>query len=381
MATAVGVHALGKGLDYKFPLNQDSSWARFLKPNLEESVGLAVAMTLPIRKESAALRYEYMGGAYLVAHALNLLPERDNPKTVRDQAFADLTKDSSERSAASMNRAIEQFKQLGKDHENALKLYRDDWPNRAHDDKITNLRGMAALNIALGETRFEKGTLIPYSKAQGQDGVWSQVWHTFGVSFTEGHDRQYNDLLPEGNLDLGGEALSSFRASKAALAGAQEQTRSALQQNANATVSGTRVRQSEADDLSQLEKRVDASLSKIYGKHDIATAYKSVQEVAHISLDKFDKFVRQEILHKLDLFKTDGDKQFLAKLHRDLALCDLAIAGVKVGHNGIGSGQDPFVATIIQEAQSHLEKARELDAGNEDTPQLEQLAQAIHSGH
>src|SRR5262249_44293559 len=134
----------------------------------------------------------------------------------------------------------------------------------------------------------------------------------------------------------------------------------------------------EIDELSKIEKRVDLDLAKIYGKHDISGIYSSLEKYTYTLNQKESGHLRDQIKAKINQPGTE-DKRYIAKLWRDLALLDLAFAGIKVGYNGVGNGGDGATANIMmKEAQQAMQKARELDDKNEDLSQLDKILQEVN---
>ncbi|HEY9870603.1 MAG TPA: hypothetical protein V6D08_15665, partial [Candidatus Obscuribacterales bacterium] len=379
-AAMVGGHLLGKyligdWLDKKMGVDKESSWNRFLRPTGVEAFAVAGAFLLPMRAETPLKRLALVGGAMLASKVSNYLLSDESAKEKRDDAVAAFVRDKSERSADSMNDAIEEFKDLGRANEPALKWYLADWLSRKHDDKLNGHRGLAILFTAAGEVRLDRGTAVGQGNGKPTSNPVLRA-----LSF-KNNSYEYDNILAGYNLDLGGRALVDLVSARMELDRAKQQTE--YDASRGLTVKDRKVEQSEVAELEKVGKRIDGSLAKVYGEHDISGAMKELQEwIYKLNQRDADKLIRQPIKARIANPGARDDKYinntYMAKLYRDLALIDLAWAGVKVGYNGVGEGKDGASAAIMyQEAVAALRQAKALDPNNPDIPQLERIAQDL----
>jgi len=378
-AAMVGGHLLGKYLDSKYPADPNSSYSRFMRPTGTEAFAVGAAALIPMQEETLAKRAAYVGTAWLGSKLLNYAFDSESPKSVRDDAFDLFKTDKTDRSASSMTKAIERFKDLGSEREPAVNFYLADWMGKKHDDYINGYRGAAILLTAAGETRLDRGTLV--SKGMGQP-TSNPVARA--LSFSD-NSYQYDNILAGYDLDLGGRALKSLAPARVEINWAKQYTQQMLTQNPGAELRGTKVKQSEIDDLEKVGNRIDVDLAKIYGKHDIPSIYGELEQYAQklglssLSPTSNNKKELEKIVDsvKATIAKTSAstDPRYRAKFCRDLVLIDLAWAGVKVGYKGVGSGGDGSSAvSLYREAQTYLAQAKQLDPNNPDNSQLEDIA-------
>jgi hypothetical protein len=379
-AAMVGGHLLGKyligdWLDKKMGVDKDSSWNRFLRPTGVEAFAVAGAFLLPMRAETPLKRLALVGGAMLASKVSNYLLSDESAKEKRDDAVAAFVRDKSERSADSMNDAIEEFKDLGRANEPALKWYLADWLSRKHDDKLNGHRGLAILFTAAGEVRLDRGTAVGQGNGKPTSNPVLRA-----LSF-KNNSYEYDNILAGYNLDLGGRALVDLVSARMELDRAKQQTE--YDASRGLTVKDRKVEQSEVAELEKVGKRIDGNLAKVYGEHDIPGAMKELQEwIYKLNQRDADKLIRQPLKARIANPGARDDKYinntYMAKLYRDLALVDLAWAGIKVGYNGVGEGKDGASAAIMyQEAVAALRQAKALDPNNPDIPQLERIAQDL----
>lgn len=375
-AVAIGGHLLGKytvgdWLDKQLGVSSSPSWSRFWRPNGVEAFAVAGAALIPMRKESLALRLGYIGAAWLGSHMLNFVMDGESARDKKDEAFEIWSKDKSERSFRSMNKAIDEFKDLGHEKEAALNFYLADWLSRKHDDLLNGYRGAAILFAAAGEVRLSEGTRV--SDGNGRP-TSNPVWRA--LSF-KNNSHEYNNILAGSDLDLGGRALKNLLSGRISVDRAVKESERLASQGAE--VRGTKVQASEAADLQKIGERIDASMNKIYGRHDMAEIYKELQEYTY-KLNQHDVSKLRDQIKATIQKPGSSDPRYVAKFYRDLALIDLVFAGIKVGYNGVGSGGDGSTAAIFyQEAVAALREARRLDGGNQDLDQMDKIARDLSS--
>ena len=379
-AFMVGAHVLGKVLDGAVPADNNPTWSRFMKPNNMEAISVAAAMLIPMRNESPGLRLAYMGTAWLGSHLLNYVFSGPDPKSIRDDAVKLFVADKSQRSASSMNSAINKFNDLGKVSDAVVNFYLGDWLSRTHTDLLSGYRGAAILLTSAGETALANGTFVPNQAAPTKGNPLTDItnvkaWGSDILDAVFGNNKNFSYLLGGDHYDLGGQALMDLQSAKIELERAKTQTEQMAQQGQSDH--GTRVEASEVNGLNQVEQRVQDDLNKIYGKHDINAIYNVLEPYAHNLNQDVMANIRNQVKATIANPGTN-DRQFQAKFYRDLALIDLAFAGYMVNYRGVGKVSDGASASIMyQEAQSALRQAQALDGNNPDLPQLQQIARDI----
>jgi len=373
----VGTHFLGKAtvgdwLDKQLGVSGSPAWNRFLRPTGVEAAFVATASLIPMRDPGSYMwkRFALVGGAMLVSKLSNLLLSDESAASKRDDAVSAFTDDKTKRSADSMNHAIDQFEDLGRTNEPALKWYLADWLSRKHDDKLNGHRGLAILFTSTGEVRLDRGTAVGQGNGKPTSNPVLRALSFKNNSF------EYDNILAGYNLDLGGRALKDLASARICIDRAKQQTEYMVAHGESAR--GTAVKSSEVGELDKVGQRIDGDLTKIYGSHDISGATKELQEwIFKLNQKDADKLIRQQIKATIANPGTT-DQRYIAKQYRDLAMIDLAWAGVKVGYNGVGSGKDGASAAIFyQEAVAALRQAKAIDASNPDNPQLDTIAQDL----
>ena len=375
----LGKYVAGDWLDKHLGVSESPGWGRFLRPNGVEAFAVAGAALLPMREEKAMMRLGYMGLAWLGSHSLNYVLDGPSPREKRDEAFDAWNQDKSKRTCDSMNTAINQLTDLGREKEAALNFYVADWLDKSnkHDKsndwtpetKLGGYRGLAILFAAAGEVRLGEGTLVSPGKGKPTSNP------VFRALSFKNNSHEYNNILSGYDIDLGGRALKNLLSARIEIDRAKSYTKTLADQGVD--VRGKRVSTDEIDDLEKMGKRTDASLEKIYGKHDIPEITKELEEWLNLLNQGDATKVRMSIKATI---ANPGvtDPRYVAKFYRDLALIDLAWSGVKVGHNGVGSGADGEAAALMYaEAIEALKQARALDADNPDLEQLDALAQDL----
>lgn len=390
-----GMNIVGSAFEHAWPVDHDSRWNSILRPTGTDSIALGIASTIPLRNDNLRTRLLLMAGGLALSKTSTLASEAifGTPRSTRDAGFQSLQNDNTERSAASMDRAIDQLKKMddftlkGKVTQpmSVLDYYVGKQLSSSPDDPITGDRNAAAYLTAAGEARLSKGTMVPHLEGGSENDFWAwratkQLGRAVMASFT-GPDRQFDYIMTGNNIDLGGQALTFLQAAKSEMDDARQRTKDLLATGKNATINGTKVSEQEIAGLEQESKRVQADMEKIYGKHDVGTIYKQLEEYAR-QHPKVLGHLRDSLVEKLRNPRS-SDQRYLAKLNRDLALIDMAFAGKMVNHNNISRG--PFAGskdgaagdTLTADAGLRLKKARELDQANEDLPQLEEIAKQV----
>ncbi len=270
-----------------------------------------------------------------------------------------------DRTSGSMNAAIDSFKSLGEQDNYALRLYTSDWlrPDRKYDGMMSAYRGAVILTDAFGESRLDKGTLLP------------------------GKTKDF--ILPGKDLDIGGQALRALIIAQKNVERAKQQTTNEMGQDEK----GKKVAQDELKDLDEVGKRVNSVIDqKIYGKHDIAGA---VDDLANFykGNEKDTLLMKQDIDNSLALNRTGSNPKFTAKLFRDQACLLLAIAQLKAGGPDAEGAQAVLYGTAAGRqtpyndgqprgydgALDAISLAKQMDPDNPDNAQLESIAKSLEA--
>lgn len=357
-----GALIAGKVLDKMLPASDHWQYSQYLRPNGLDSVLMGAAFLLPAANNK--LRLGMIGGAWVAGRVFNMF-EGPSKGDVKNEGFDKMKSDMHDRTSGSMNSAIDTFKNLGEQDNYALRLYTSDWlrPGRQYDGMLSAYRGAVILTDAFGESRLDKGTLLPKS--------------------------QKDFILGGQHIDIGGQATRALLIAQVNLDRAKQQTQNEMGKDEK----GNKVSQSELAGLDEVGKRINSTLQdKIYGKHDIpgvvneiTSFFKGNQE--DTLLMKFD------IDNSLALNRGNKNTQFVAKLFRDMACLELGMANGEMGdpqqaaqilygtqegrqteyNNGQARGYDGAMDAIAL--------AKQLDPNNADIPQLEaeaaRLAQQI----
>lgn len=370
-AAVIGLEVAGSFLDHAYPVDAGSKWNSLLRPDGLDAIALGVASSIPMRNETIGGRLALMGIGLGVEKTAKLFFQGTSGKEVRDKALEAVKKDQSDRSAGSMNSAIDKLKKLddypiqGKVVQpmSVLEYYLADQLSTKGGDKVSNDRGSIAYMAAAGEARLAKGTLVSAGTGGAGESKLGQLWNAVSSAITHKDDVQFNYIFNGTDLDLGGQAATYLVGAKSEIAEARKDT--------------PQDKKDQLSDLDKVAKRINEDLGKIYGKHDIPKLFKELEEHTYKLNQQSIGKLRDRINAKLASPGTD-DKQYIAKLNRDMAMIDMAFAAIKVGYNGVGNGNDGASAAIMmQEALARLQTAKSLDAKNEDQAQLEQLAQEL----
>ncbi|HEY9676742.1 MAG TPA: hypothetical protein V6C76_01985 [Drouetiella sp.] len=356
----VGAIAGGKVLDKLLPADTHDSYSQFLRPNGIDSILMAGALMAPVA--DGKTRALMVGGAWLAGRAANWL-EGPSKGEIKDEGFNRMKDDMKDRTASSMNSAIDSFKDLGKKDDYALRLYTSDWlrPNRQYDGMLSAYRGAVILSDAFAESRLDKGTLLPNS-------------HT-------------DFILPGKDLDLGGQATRALLIAQVNLDRAKQQTQNEMGKDEK----GKQVSQDELKALDDVGKRVNDTLqNRIYGKHDIQGAVDDLTEFNRGN-QKDMLLMKMDIDNQLALNRGSKNTQFLAKLFRDEALIYLASANLKASGPDAMGAQDILYGTAAGRQQTYnngqprgydgaldaIALAKKFDPNNPDNAQLDAVADKL----
>jgi hypothetical protein len=377
----------GSALEHVLPVDPGSRWNSLLRPTGMDALALGIATTIPLRNESLPARLTLMGLGLGVSKVANFGSEMifGTARSARDSGFSAANDDANNRTAGSMDNAIDRLKKLGdydvkgkvKQPMSLLDYYLGDQLSSTPKDAVTGHRRSAIFLAAAGEARMGKGTMVPHVEGGTDSGPWlwratKQLSRAVVASFT-GPDRQFDYILAGDGIDLGGQSLTFLTAAKGEIAQSQQSTRDLLNSNPNATLNNTKVSEQEIKDLDKEAGRVCADIEQIYGKHDIHAIFKKLAEYTPALKQNVMGHLREQIIAKIQKGGID-DPRYYAKLNRDVALIDLAFASGE-SRGSLPSGANADI--MLKDAQLRLQKARELDDKNEDLPQLELIAQQM----
>lgn len=346
----------GKVLDKILPAGEHEGYSRLMTPTGVESIAMAGAFCIPT--SSNWVRAGLIGAAWLTGRIENSV-EKPAKIDLKNESYSKLEDDMKTRSADSMNASINSFKGLGERDDQALRILASEWlrPNRQYDGTdngaLSKYRGTAVLYTALGESRLDKGTLIPNS--------------------------QKDFMLGGKDLDIGAEATRALLIAKNGVEQAKAQTQKEMGQSEK----GKTVTDQEIKDLDKIKERIDSDLQqKVYGKHDIKGA---IDELS-------DRFKSNPTSYKLQMSLDEAirgnqnspNKAFVAKLYRDEACIFLSVAKYKAADGNTTEAQ-AFLYGTSDGRQAHgydgafdvIERAKQLDPNNPDIQQLDQIANEL----
>ena len=350
-----GALIAGKILDKMLPASDHYQYSQYLRPNGLDSILMGAAFLLPAANNK--LRLGMIGGAWVAGRVFNMF-EGPTKGDVKNEGFDKMKSDMQDRTAGSMNSAIDSFKNLGEQDNYALRLYTSDWlrPGRQYDGMLSAYRGAVILTDAFGESRLDKGTLLPNS--------------------------QKDFILGGQNIDIGGQATRALLIAQVNLARAKQQTQNEMGKDEK----GNKVSQSELSALDDVGKRINSTLQdKIYGKHDIPAVVSQITDFFKGN-QKDTLLMKFDIDNSLALNRGSKNTQFVAKLFRDMACLELGMANGEMGdpqqaaqilygtqegrqtkyNNGQARGYDGAMDAIAL--------AKQLDPNNPDNAQLEAAA-------
>lgn len=408
-----GTNMFGKSLGAS---NEIGVHSRGFRSHVPESVAVGGIVAAPIdwKLKAGLITAVFIGSRVLDATAPWLQPcPNDIRKKTRETLIPD---DQKQRTAESMNKAIDEYKKYGLDQANGGgmddvlaqdfdswerdKLYKD--PQT--DKLITATRGKAVVAIAAGESRMERGTLLPKQQRKDDDEIPRYIL-TPDRNKDKGQENDY--------LDFGGQALyllkNGYQLLKKSQAATQEGLASGL------TIADKKVDSKEIEDLQKMEPRVRQNIEKIlqrnldgsapasYKGHDVFGALKelchkdefnaaaALQDIAeaakavltgkpihhqdHLGLGS--KVLKNEsgLYQKLQRYvaqskdSTDPlDVLYVAKLERDLALIQL---GMVIKYPAVETAKD------FDKALKYLQDAKSRDPDNPDNAKLDAIASTI----
>lgn len=350
----------GKVLDSMLPASDHQSYSNWLRPTGLDSVLMGAAFLLPAAENKT--RLAMIGGAWAAGRIYNMF-EGPSKGDIKDEGFDKMKADMRDRTSGSMNAAMNSFKELGEKDNYALRLYTSDWlrPNRQYDGMLSAYRGAVILAGAFGESRLDKGTLLPNS--------------------------QKDFILPGKDLDIGGQATRALIIAQVNVDRAKQQTQNEMGKDEK----GKKVSEQELKDLDEIGKRINSTMqNRIYGKHDIPGAVNDLADFYRGS-EKDMLLMKMDIDNSLALNRGSKNTQFTAKLFRDQACILLAAAQLKAGGPDAMGATDVLYGTAAGRqtpynngqprgydgALDAIALAKQLDPNNPDNVQLEQIANQL----
>ncbi|MBS1954468.1 MAG: hypothetical protein JST89_09780 [Cyanobacteria bacterium SZAS-4] len=350
----------GKVLDSLLPASDHQSYSNWLRPTGFDSVLMGAAFMLPAAENKT--RLAMIGGAWVAGRIYNMF-EGPSKGDIKDQGFDKMKTDMKDRTAGSMGSAMDSFKELGEKDNYALRLYTSDWlrPNRQYDGMLSAYRGAVILAGAFGESRLDKGTLLPNS--------------------------QKDFILPGKDLDIGGQATRALIIAQVNVDRAKQQTQNEMGKDEK----GKKVSEQELKDLDQIGARINNTMqNRIYGKHDIQGAVNDLADF-YKGDEKDMLLMKMDIDNSLALNRGSKNTQFTAKLFRDQACILLAAAQLKASGPDAMGASDVLYGTAAGRqtpynngqprgydgALDAIALAKQLDPNNPDNVQLEQIANQL----
>lgn len=340
----VGYTALSVGLitatEHFFPEKPNSTYSAVMKPNWMDSLGMGAAWMLPFTNWKS--RAMAVGGAWALGRGLNIVDSTfgthlggsDHNYAVGMDHDVASSLISNKVSEGSFDDIRSRSVKLGMENEGALLVQQGDFMNNKDHDPLYHLHGSAALFTAWGDIYMQRGTKVDPSKTNA-DGR----------------------ILTGSGYDLGGQATDFYRQAMANLVEGQNQAARAGQKD-------------QQDAMAKSQREVMDRLNKIYGEHDVNDVFNKLKEEYRQNIDSIPRY-QIRLKGQVDSLQT-RDTQYAAKMCRDLALLDLAIASYKADHNEGGGAQ-----IMYAEALKYLQAAERIDAKAPDAKKLRQIADGM----
>lgn len=327
-----------------FPEPANGSYSKLMQPNWIDSFGMGAAWMMPFASWKS--RAMAVGGAWVIARGAdfvnNVVGVHFFPG-IGDQNFAvgmqnDVAEAlSSQRVSDNSFKSIQQssFK-LGMENEGALLADLGKFMNDKTHDPLYHLHGSAALFTALGDVYGERGTRIKAGTLNDQ-----------------------GRIMAGSGYDLGGQATDFYRQALANLVEGQNQAR--------------RLNNTDAENaMKESMKEVTSRLDRIYGGHNIGNVFDQLKKEYNGDISGI-AYYQVELKQKVAGLQTK-DTQYAAKMCRDIALLDLAIASVKASKNEGGGAQ-----IMYAEALQFLQAAERIAGDNKDVKQIRNIADQLKS--
>ncbi len=356
------------------------------KDNFSMTDVLAIGLASSVPSRSRIVRGALVGAALLTTNSIETARKPEKLEVVENRALGTLDQDIKARTNDSLNNSIESIKGLRKhselliDSNLAAQMIdsQKNWSTMSPEDKYIATRQNAILATASGETRLEMGSRLSSSATS---------------------EPRY--LLPNANLDLGGDALTLLMMAQGSLKTSAKLSETLMGKD----VRGLTVSRAETDALNKREAEVSAKIGKILGKHDIRAAIDGLQEFITtgktangVEFNKELAFYKtyvdslnSKLMRILPQVATDDagastatpeSKELAAKLLRDQVVASLALGFTKLNdrndilavelllNGGRGEENDSPKRDCIT---SSLKLADRLAPNNPDLPELAKL--------
>jgi hypothetical protein len=360
---AVGSVLAAKGIDAAFGGTNDATYSELLKPNAWEAGLVGAAWMLPFRNPTARVAAVTTG--WLLGKGANLAKMWGVPvpgvgdaapgAKMWDDVSSSMGNFKSSPSYDGFKHLVDSSTKLAMENEGAIgariTLFTND---SAADRSPAKYETLAGLYAGMGN-----------------------MWLSRGSKLDPNDPKSHNDqgrILPKAEYDLGGDAASLFTSARDNLGMAANYAKGA----------GSR---SDLDRISQEQKAVQGQLDRIYGSHQMGSIYdrlltdlrsKVGTTESQFSIDQLTRF---EINLKNKAMNPGGDEvaakdpAYRAKLCRDVALVDLAVAQFSNEHNN-GERSKQYYAQAVQ----FLRMSMQFDRNSSDAQQLQQIADKVGGG-
>ncbi len=317
----------------------NATYSRLMQPNWGDAAGMSAAWMLPFGSWKG--RAVAVGGAWLGARGLNALDSVIDVPGIEDHHFAqgmnrDVQKalEAGKLTESGFKDVVSKSHTLAMENEGALLMQMSDFMNAKNHDPLFHLYGSSALYTAYGDLSMSRGTKLDPNTTNDK-----------------------GRILAGENFDLGGQATEYYRQALTNLVEGQN--------NANLNK-----RPSESQAMAESQKMVVERLEKIYGAHNIGNVHDKIKEAYKLDVDAVNHF-QVSLKEQVDRLQTK-DKAYAAKMCRDLAIVNLAIASFKVDNNEGGGA-----SIMYQEALEYLANAERIKGDNPDLPQLRRIADSL----
>ncbi|MBX9686682.1 MAG: hypothetical protein K2X27_08270, partial [Candidatus Obscuribacterales bacterium] len=339
-----------RAADYFAGTGASIQMSALLRPNTCDGILITAAAMAPVdAKTKAAL----VGGAYLTGRLYNGVArltglDGGHPQELRDDFVNTFSHDQLTRSESSFDSAVAKGVKLGKENEAALELQMRDWLAKQNTtNPLSHMRGTATIAAALGQFRLEEGSRFDLAS----------------------HADKKDRILKGANYDFGGEATTWLRMSAGSLVSAQNFAAA----NKGKTVDGQVMDDAYIQQLKNEQKKVEAQLELVYGKHDIPKIFDELKRQARVnSGDMQQALVR--LKNQMDVLQTK-DVRFMAKSSRDIAIGYLAEAAFMKEK---GNGEEARIMFLA--GAQYLQNAQRLDPNAPDNKALLDIQSTVGQG-
>jgi hypothetical protein len=342
LGMTAGSVALTSAIDWAAPSAPSATYSRLMQPNWGDALGMSAAWMMPFGSWKG--RAIAVGTAWAGARALNALEGVgvDIPGISNHNFAVGMSDDTA--SALASNKVTENSfsnirstsMKLAMENEGQLLIHMGDFMNNKTHDPLYHLHGSAALYTTMGDLYMQRGTKLDPKALNDQKRV-----------------------LAGENYDIGGQALGFYRQALTNLVEGQNQAAAAGRKDEQAAMAAA-------------QKQVVERIETIYGPHNMQNVHDKLKEAYHLNIDGVNHY-QVSLKQQVDSLQT-RDTKFAAKMCRDLAVLDLAIASFKAEKNEGGGAQ-----IMYTEALSYIEAAKRIDPNNPDLKALEDIARNLRA--